>query len=231
MNTYSTPPSTADYNNHSVSPYVQLSNSSGRRPMVKMFGVFNRCGKTVEDATRKAENIADNFWHHPHLSDTLKVSSSFTDAAMARLAQGTKVLAEGGHDKVFHQTFHNLPGEKLLHTYACYLSTTTGPVIGTLYISNRRIAFCSDFPLSLYSPAGNPESMYYKVVVQIDQLRAVNPCANRWNPSEKYIHMVTRDDHQFWFMGFISYDKAIKNLNEVLHQSRGENPGELRRQI
>ncbi|XP_015892348.1 GEM-like protein 2 [Ziziphus jujuba] len=225
MNTYSTPPSTADYNNHSVSPYVQLSNSSGRRPMVKMFGVFNRCGKTVEDATRKAENIADNFWHH------LKVSSSFTDAAMARLAQGTKVLAEGGHDKVFHQTFHNLPGEKLLHTYACYLSTTTGPVIGTLYISNRRIAFCSDFPLSLYSPAGNPESMYYKVVVQIDQLRAVNPCANRWNPSEKYIHMVTRDDHQFWFMGFISYDKAIKNLNEVLHQSRGENPGELRRQI
>lgn len=33
-------------------------------PMVKMFGMFNRCGKSFEDATKKAEVIADNFWHH-----------------------------------------------------------------------------------------------------------------------------------------------------------------------
>lgn len=32
MNTHSTPaPSTTDYHNHSINPYVQLSNSSGRR--------------------------------------------------------------------------------------------------------------------------------------------------------------------------------------------------------
>lgn len=117
--------------------------------------------------------LSDNFshllrpsiltWNKTFFGITVKVSPSFTDAAMARLAQGTKVLAEGGHDKVFHQTFQNLPGEKLLHTYACYISTTSGPVIGTLYVSNRRIAFYSDFPLSLYSSTGNSESVYYKV--------------------------------------------------------------------
>lgn len=93
----------------------------------------------------------------------MKTSPSFSDAAMARLSQGTKVLAEGGYDKVFKQAFQNLAGEKLLHTYACYLSTASGPVIGTLYITNKRIAFCSDFPLSHYSSTGNPEWLYYKV--------------------------------------------------------------------
>jgi hypothetical protein len=24
------------------------------------------------------------------------------------------------------------------------------------------------------------------------------------------------DNHEFWFMGFVSYDKALKNLNEAL---------------
>ncbi|CAN6696121.1 unnamed protein product [Malus baccata var. baccata] len=51
------------------------------------------------------------------------------------------------------------------------------------------------------------------VVVPLDQLRTVNPSANSWNPSEKYIQIVTRDGHEFWFMGFISYDKALRNLN------------------
>ncbi|KAF3435913.1 hypothetical protein FNV43_RR23005 [Rhamnella rubrinervis] len=214
MNTYLPPPTSTSNNN----PYVHyssahVSSSSGNRPMVKMFGMFNRCGKRVEDATRKAEVIADNVWHH------LKLSPSFTDAAMARIAQGTKVLTEGGQDKVFHQTFQNLPGEKLLNSYVCYLSTSSGPVIGTLYISNKRIAFCSDSPLCYYPSTGNPEWMHYKVVIQNEKVRSVNPTSNRWNPSEKYIHIVTRDDHEFWFMGFISYDKALNNLTQVLHQS------------
>ncbi|KAL3714492.1 hypothetical protein ACJRO7_006416 [Eucalyptus globulus] len=101
---------------------------SGRSPMDRICGALNRCGKRFKDATRKAETLADNVWHH------LRTSPSITDAAMARLAQGTKVLAEEGRDKVFQQTFEILPGEKLVKAYACYLSTSTGPVIGTLFV-------------------------------------------------------------------------------------------------
>jgi hypothetical protein len=67
------------------------------------------------------------------------------DAAVARLTQGTKVYAEGGHDRI--QTFGTMPGETLRKAYACYLSTSSGPVIGTLYLSTARLAFCSDNPL------------------------------------------------------------------------------------
>ncbi|EEF47122.1 GEM-like protein 1 [Ricinus communis] len=202
-------------------PYLQIApvhsngyGPSSRRPMSRICDALSRCGKRVDDVTRKAEVFADNVWHH------LKVSSSFTDAAMARISQGTKVLTEGGHDKVFQQAFGVLPGEKLLKAYVCYLSTSSGPVIGTLYISTKRMAFSSDYPFWYYSSTGQQQRMYYKVVVQLDKLRTANPSSSRINPSEKYIQIVTTDGHDFWFMGFVSYDKALKQLTEALQCSR-----------
>ncbi|BAS86271.1 Os03g0736700 [Oryza sativa Japonica Group] len=29
---------------------------------------------------------------------------------------------------------------------------------------------------------------------------------------------MTTDNHEFWFMGFVSYDKALKNLYEALQR-------------
>ncbi|CAN1855538.1 Putative GEM-like protein 3 [Linum perenne] len=117
---------------------------------------------------------------------------------MARLAQGTKVITEGGHEKVFIQTFGITTGEKLLNSYACYLSTSTGPVIGTLYVSTKKVAFCSRL---------------MKVVVRVEELYGVNTSRN---PSERYIQLLTVDRREFWFMGFISFDKAFKQLQQVL---------------
>ncbi|XP_065859947.1 GEM-like protein 1 [Euphorbia lathyris] len=208
-------------NNYSGNPYLQVAAAApngygpyGRRPVSRICDVLNRCGKRVDDVTRKAEVFADNVWHH------LKVSPSFTDAAVARIAQGTKVLAEGGHDKVFHQTFGILAGEKLLKAYVCYFSTSSGPVVGTLYLSTKRLAFCSDHPFCYYSSTGQQQFMYYKVVVQLEKLRTVNPSSSRMNPYDKYIQVVTTDGHELWFMGFISYDKALKQLREALQRPR-----------
>jgi len=93
---------------------------------------------------------------------TVKTGPSLTEAAMGRLAQGTKVLAEGGYEKIFKQTFEALPDEQLKVCYACYLSTSAGPVMGVLYISTAKIAFCSDNPLS-YKAGNKTEWSYYKV--------------------------------------------------------------------
>jgi hypothetical protein len=104
------------------------------------------------------------------------------DAAVARLAQGTKVYAEGGHDRVFHQVFGAVPGEQLRKAYACYLSTSSGPVIGTLYLSTARLAFCSDSPLPYHGPAAQPpEPMYYKArkhFIRFSSLRAATSSAS-----------------------------------------------------
>lgn len=92
----------------------------------------------------------------------VRTGPSFADAAMGRIAQGTKVLAEGGHEKIFRQTFDAQPEEQLRKSYACYLSTSAGPVMGVLYLSTAKLAFCSDNPLS-YKAGDQTEWSYYKV--------------------------------------------------------------------
>lgn len=92
----------------------------------------------------------------------MKTGPSLADAAVGRIAQSTKILAEGGYEKVFQQTFENVPDEKLLTSYGCYLSTSAGPVVGTLYLSTAKLAFCSDNPLS-YKESEEVRWSYYKV--------------------------------------------------------------------
>lgn len=96
---------------------------------------------------------------------TVRMSSSPADAAMARLVQGTKVIANGGSEKLFQQTFGVFSGEKLLKQYVCYISTTaSGPVIGTLYITTKRLAFCSDYPMCHHPFSLQHQCLYYKVL-------------------------------------------------------------------
>ncbi|KAK4263115.1 hypothetical protein QN277_028583 [Acacia crassicarpa] len=166
-------------------------------------------GRKVGEATKKAETLAGNTWQH------LKTSPSLTEAALGRIAQGTKVLAEGGYEKIFQQTFETVPGEKLLTCYACYLSTSAGPVMGILYISTEKIAYCSDNPIS-YKSDNQTEWSYYKVIIPSHQLKVVNPSSSRANAAEKYIQVVSVDNHEFWFMGFLNYEGAVNSLQEVL---------------
>jgi hypothetical protein len=171
----------------------------------KVKDVLGKFGKKAAEATKKAEDFAGNMWQH------LKTGPSLADAAVGRIAQSTKVLAEGGYEKIFQNTFENAPGEKLLKSYGCYLSTSAGPIVGVLYLSTAKVAFCSDNPLS-YKVNGEDHMSYYKVVILLNQLRAVNPTASQTNPAEKYIQIISVDHHEFWFMGFITYDSAVQSL-------------------
>jgi hypothetical protein len=75
-----------------------------------------------------------------------------------------KALTGGGFEALYKQTFTSTnPNEQLKKTFACYLSTTTGPVAGTLYLSDAHAAFCSDRPLSFTAPSGQGAWSYYKV--------------------------------------------------------------------
>ncbi|RDX74634.1 GEM-like protein 2, partial [Mucuna pruriens] len=128
------------------------------------------------------------------------------------------VLASGGPDKLFQQTFGVFPREKLLQKpYSCYVSTNSGPVIGTLYVSTKRLAFCSDYPLC-HHPLSlqQHQCIYYKVIVQLDQLKKVSSATNGLNPTEKSMQVFTTDGYEFNFMGFLSYDNAFKTVNEAL---------------
>ncbi|KAK7386739.1 hypothetical protein VNO78_27074 [Psophocarpus tetragonolobus] len=175
--------------------------------------VLGRWSRKVGEASKKAETLAGNTWQH------LKTSPSFTEAAMGRIAQGTKVLAEGGYEKIFRNTFETVPAEQLQNSFACYLSTSAGPVMGVLYISTAKIAYSSDNPIS-YRNDNQTEWSYYKVVIPLQELKAVSPSSNTTNPAEKYIQVISVDNHEFWFMGFLNYDGAVECLQEALHAGR-----------
>lgn len=168
-------------------------------------------GRKVGEASRKAEDLSRNTWQH------LRTAPSMTEAAVGRIAQGTKVLAEGGHDRIFRQAFSAPPDEQLRKSYACYLSTSAGPVMGVMYLSTARVAFCSDTPLSYEAHAGdNTEWSYYKVAIPLHRLRAAIPSASKVKPAEKFIQLVSVENHEFWLMGFVNYSSAVVHLQEAL---------------
>lgn len=55
-----------------------------------------------------------------------------------------------------------------------------------------------------------------QVMIPLGKIGAINPVLMRENPSEKYIQVITIDGHDFWFMGFVNFDKATKHLSESI---------------
>jgi hypothetical protein len=94
---------------------------------------------------------------------TVKVGNSVSDSALGIISQGSKLLTGSGFEGLYKQIFGLAPKERLLKTYACYLSTSRGPISGTLYITNQKFAFCSDRPIAYASSPGQQALSYYKV--------------------------------------------------------------------
>ncbi|KAL9243825.1 hypothetical protein vseg_017667 [Gypsophila vaccaria] len=170
---------------------------------------LNNLGRRLETAAKKAETFAENLYSH------LRTGPGVIDVAMTRLDQAARVISEGGCNNFFKKEFGEIQSEKLKKAYVCYLSTTTGPVLGTLYVSNKRVGFRSDNPLWT-GQGGVGQWVYYKVVLMGDQILAVDPRSNPVRPGERYIVVLTKDGHEFWFMGFVFYDQAFKSLNKVM---------------
>ncbi|KAK4760253.1 hypothetical protein SAY87_005146 [Trapa incisa] len=201
---------TGEEAHHYHHPYLQYSpidrpagaGGSGSSPMESMLHTFNSW-------SNKAETMATNIWHN------LKTGSSVPGAAWAKVNLRAKAIAGGGFETLYRQSFSTFPNEMLRKTFACYLSTSTGPVAGTLYLSNIHAAFCSDRPLSFTAPSGQLTWSYYKVHVPLAKIGAVNPVVMRENQLEKYLQIVTLEGHDFWFMGFVNYEKACRHLTEA----------------
>ncbi|KAJ6837131.1 putative GEM-like protein 5 [Iris pallida] len=189
------------------SPYVlwgEPAKNQKPSPMEHILEAFNSW-------THKAETLASNVWGN------LKTAPSMTDAAWGKLNLTAKAISEGGFESLYKQTFPTEVSERLKKTFACYLSTSTGPVAGTLYLSTHALAFCSDRPLSFTAPSGQVAWSYYKVAIPLAKVEAVSPVAVK--EDERYVQVTTVDGHEFWFMGFVNYDKAVTHLLDAVSDS------------
>uniref|UniRef100_M1AN28 Avr9/Cf-9 rapidly elicited protein 140 n=1 Tax=Solanum tuberosum TaxID=4113 RepID=M1AN28_SOLTU len=159
--------------------------------------------------------------HSPSSSDysprvtPMKLGSKFSETVKGKL----NIVKEGGRRNIFRHMFNVNDGEKLLKASQCYLYTTTGPIAGILFISTDKIAFCSERPIAVPCPSGGILRTPYKVVIPVTKIKRAHPSVNENKPSQKYIEIVTEDNFEFWFMGFVRYEKAFLNLQKAISMS------------
>ncbi|XVF08497.1 hypothetical protein REPUB_Repub07fG0008300 [Reevesia pubescens] len=145
------------------------------------------------------------------------MGSKLSETVKSKLSLGARIFQGGGRDNVFEQIFDVKGGEELLKASQCYLSTTAGPIAGLLFISTEKVAFCSERSINVTSPTGQfLGTVPYKVLIPIRKLKRANRSQNVNNPAQKYIKIVTLDGFEFWFMGFLRFEKAFNNLQKAL---------------
>ncbi|XP_010521964.1 PREDICTED: GEM-like protein 4 [Tarenaya hassleriana] len=184
----------------------RVSTSSNKSEQSKRKSVLRRI---ISTRGKKTDSFTNGASDHSKITETVK----------RKLTLGARILQVGGLGKIFKRLFMAGEGEKLFKAYQCYLSTTAGPIAGLLFISSKKIAFCSERSVKMASPQGDIVRVHYKVSIPLSKIKRVDQSQNTKKPSQKYLEVVTVDDFEFWFMGFLSYQKAFNCLQQALSQS------------
>ncbi|XP_061347653.1 GEM-like protein 4 [Gastrolobium bilobum] len=161
----------------------------------------------------KRSNFACRIHEH------VKLGTKLSETLKGKLSLGARIIQEGGRGNIFKHIFGMQEGEQLLKASQCYLYTTAGPIAGVLFISNKKVAFCSERPITFPSATGELLSVPYKVLIPIEKIKEVNEGQNVNRTEQKYVEIVTQDDSEFWFMGFLRYEKAFRNLQKAISMS------------
>lgn len=162
---------------------------------------------------RKAGSFAFRIKEH------VRMGPKFSETVKGKLSVGAKIILKGGRENIFRHIFGIREGEKLLKASQCYLSTTAGPIAGILFISTLKVAFFSERSITLPSDKGECLKTPYKVLIPITKIKEANESENVDKPAQKYIEIVTEDGFEFWFMGFVRYEKAFMNLQKAISMS------------
>lgn len=147
----------------------------------------------------------------------MKIGAKSSEIVKGKLRLGARILRVGGVKKVFKHNFSVRDGEMLLKASQCYLSTTSGPIAGLLFISTERVSFCSERLIKITNPNGDFLRTHYKVSIPIQKIRRAIQSESMKDPLRKYIDIITKDDFEFWFMGFLNHQKTFNYLQLAVH--------------
>ncbi|PSR90958.1 GEM-like protein [Actinidia chinensis var. chinensis] len=154
------------------------------------------------------------------IREHVRLGPKISETVKGKLSLGAKIVKAGGVEKIFKRNFSVREGEKLLKASQCYLSTTAGPIAGLLFISTDKVAFCSERSIKFSSPTGEFIRIRYKVLIPVGKILRANESQNMKRPARKYIELVTVDNFDFWFMGFLNYHKTFNYLHKALSQAQ-----------
>ena len=107
--------------------------------------------------------FSDFFSYYSSCETAVRLAPKITETLKGKLSMGARILQVGGVEKIFKQLFSVREGEKLLKASQCYISTTTGPIAGLLFVSTDKVAFCSERSIKISSQRGELIRAHYKV--------------------------------------------------------------------
>ncbi|GAQ87432.1 GRAM domain containing protein [Klebsormidium nitens] len=168
----------------------------------------------------RAQNKLTNTHHH--LTAGGGTISSVTGVAFGKLDVVAKRMLHGG-EHLWREAFHPPPEEHLRKSFACLLSTESGAVAGVLYLSDHNLWFCSDRALQRAVKASEAdvasppsyEQYQYKVVLPLAEVAHIESRANGRSERDKSIKVEMTGSEQFWFFGFVTFEKALLNLQHA----------------
>ncbi|XP_027367290.1 GEM-like protein 4 [Abrus precatorius] len=190
-------------NRYLPDPATQYQYSTTTSKQSRVYSIMNKLGRKANSLSQEHVRLGEN------ISETVK----------RKLSLGARILQVGGIEKVFKQFFSVNEGERLLKVSQCYLSTTSGPLAGLLFISTDKVAFCSERSMKVFTQKGHMLRTHYKVVIPLKNIKCVNQSENVQKPRQKYIEIVTVDNFDFWFMGVFKYQKTFKYLEQAISQA------------
>ncbi|NP_001354891.1 FIP1 [Zea mays] len=177
-------------------------------------------GRAAKSGWTTGDRVAQGLKEHVALGPNLY------ETVRGKLSLGARILRAGGVEKAFRRWFSVVgKGERLLRASQCYLSTTAGPIAGTLFVSTERIAFRSDRSLALTSPKRGTVVLVrvpYKVSIPLGRVKTATPGGNKDRPEQKYVQVVTDDGFVFWFMGFVRYQVSLHELEKAIKQAQAQ---------
>ncbi|KAL2334379.1 hypothetical protein Fmac_015592 [Flemingia macrophylla] len=173
--------------------------------------------ETSKESPTKNTGKSSSIAHRVH--DHVKMGPKLSETVKSKLSLGARIIQEGGRGNIFKSVFGMQEKEQLLKASQCYLFTTAGPVAGILFVSTEKVAFYSERPIKFTSVDGELIRVPYKVLIPIGSIKEVHECQDVNKVEQKYIEIVTKDDSEFWFVGFVRYDKALKNLKKAISMS------------
>ncbi|BFG33312.1 putative GEM-like protein 8 [Prunus yedoensis var. nudiflora] len=219
MNSYDTTPETDRQQQHSsLSEPISLCHSPSSSDCSSSFKT-NEEGDSGKGLNTKFGKKSSSFAYR--IREHVKLGPKLSETVKGKLSLGARIIQKGGRRNIFKQIFGVNEGEELLKASQCYLSTTAGPIPGLLFISTQKLAFCSERSISVPCAAtatatGQVVRTPYKVQIPIRKIKRANQTENVNKPQQKYIEIVTEDDFEFWFMGFLRYEKAFRNLEKAI---------------
>ncbi|KAE9611580.1 hypothetical protein Lal_00011687 [Lupinus albus] len=181
--------------------------------------ISETCEQLQKSVTRYLPNPNTECQYSTTTSMHMRLGTKISETVKRKLTLGAKILQVGGMEKFFKQFFSLREGERLLKVSQCYLSTTSGPLAGLLFISTDKVAFCSERSMKVFTREGQMCRIHYKVIIPLTKIKCINQSASVQKPKQKYIEIVTVDNFDFWFMGVSKYHKTFKYLEQAISQA------------